>query len=165
MIGVNPPGHFLYYPGTTDEQIDRYAALCAKEDGCRARTDDLAASLRQANAEIPRPLALPSDQKGNVRIASFFGPMESTAAATPYAGPTIIDMWLSAAEGDASGLWAGSFIADVLFSKLFVCGQYAAFGRADAQAVRDYFSSGGQDDGTNLGHTTTTCVWGSRGSG
>ena len=28
MIGVNPPGHFLYYPGTTDEQIDRYAALC-----------------------------------------------------------------------------------------------------------------------------------------
>jgi pimeloyl-ACP methyl ester carboxylesterase len=46
MIGVNPPGHFLYYPGTTDEQIDRYAALCAKDDSCRARTDDLSASLR-----------------------------------------------------------------------------------------------------------------------
>ena len=160
MIGVNPPGHFLYYPRTTDEQIDRYAALCAKDDSCRARTDDLAASLRQANASIPdRWLFLPI-KKGNVRVASFFGLMESTAAATPYAGPTIIDMWLSAAEGDASGLWAGSFIGDLLFSKLFVWGQYAAFGSADAQAVRDYFSSGGQDDGTNLGHTTTTYIWG-----
>jgi hypothetical protein len=45
MIGVNSPGHFLYYPRTTDEQIGRYAALCAKDDGCRARTDDLSASL------------------------------------------------------------------------------------------------------------------------
>ena len=160
MIGVNPPGHFLYYPGTTDEQIGRYAALCAKDDSCRARTDDLAASMRQANADIPdRWLFLPI-KKGNVRIASFFGLMESTTAATPYAGPTIIDMWLSAAEGDASGLWAGSFIADLFFSKLFVWGQYAAFARADAQAVGDYFSSGGHDDGTNLGRTTTTYIWG-----
>jgi TAP-like protein len=86
--------------------------------------------------------------------------MESTAAATPYAGPTIIDMWLSAAEGDASGLWSGSFIGDLFFSKLFVWGQYAAFGRADAQAVRDYFAAAGQDDGTNLGHTVTTYIWG-----
>jgi pimeloyl-ACP methyl ester carboxylesterase len=160
MIGVNPPGHFLYYPRTTDEQIDRYAALCAQDDGCHARTADLSASMRQTNAEIPdRWLFLPI-KKGNVRIASFFGLMESTAAATAYAGPTIIDMWLSAAEGDASGLWAGSFIGDLLFSKLFVWGQYAAFGSADAQAARDYFSSGGQDDGANLGHTTTTYIWG-----
>jgi hypothetical protein len=95
-----------------------------------------------------------------VRIASFFGLMESTAAATPYAGPTIIDMWLSAGEGDASGLWCGSFIGDLFFSKLFVWGQYAAFARVDAQAVRVHFSSGGQDDGTNLGRTTTTYIWG-----
>jgi pimeloyl-ACP methyl ester carboxylesterase len=160
MVGVNPPGHFLFYPHTTDEQIDRYAALCAQDDSCRARTDDLAASMRQANAEIPdRWLFLPI-KKGNLRIASFFGLMESVAAGAPYAGPTIVNMWLSAAEGDASGLWSGSFIADVLFPKLFVWGQYAAFGRADAQAARDYFSSGGQDDGTNLGRSATTYIWG-----
>jgi pimeloyl-ACP methyl ester carboxylesterase len=63
MIGVNPPGHFLCYPGTTEEQIDRYAALCAKDDGCRARTNDLSASLRQANAEI-RTASFPADQEG-----------------------------------------------------------------------------------------------------
>jgi pimeloyl-ACP methyl ester carboxylesterase len=160
MVGVNPPGHFLYYPDTTNEQIGRYAALCAKDDICRARTEDLAVSMRQANTEIPdRWLFLPI-KKGNVRIASFMGLMESTAAATPYAGPTIIDMWLSAAEGDPSGLWAGSFIGDLFFAKLFVWGQYAAFGSADAQAARDYFSTGGQDDATNLGRATTTYIWG-----
>ena len=29
MIGVNPPGHFLWDPKATDEQIRQYAALCA----------------------------------------------------------------------------------------------------------------------------------------
>jgi hypothetical protein len=86
--------------------------------------------------------------------------MESSAAATPYASPTIIDLWLSAAEGDASGLWAGSFIGDVFFSKLFVWGQYASFGMADAQASRAYFSAGGHDDGSNIGRATTRYVWG-----
>ena len=69
-------------------------------------------------------------------------------------------MWLSAAEGDASGLWAGSLIADVLFPKLFVWGQYASFGRADAQAARDYFSNGGQEDGSNIGRAASTFGWG-----
>jgi pimeloyl-ACP methyl ester carboxylesterase len=160
MIGVNPPGHFLWDGRTTDEQIGRYAALCAKDDSCHARTNDLAISMRQANANMPDRWVFLPIKKGNVRIASFFGLMESTSAATPYAAPTIIDMWLAAAEGDASGLWAGSFIGDLLFSRLFVWGQYAAFGRADAQAARAYFSSGGLDDGTNLGRTTTTYVWG-----
>jgi pimeloyl-ACP methyl ester carboxylesterase len=160
MIAVNPPGHFLSYPSTTDEQIGRYAALCAKDDTCRRRTDDLSAALHRTDAEIPsRWLFLPI-KKGNVRITSFFGLMESSPDAAVGAGPTIVDMWLSAAEGDASGLWSGSFIADVLFSKLFVWGQYASFARADAQAVRDYFSAGEQVDGTNIGHAATTFSWG-----
>ena len=36
MIGVNPPGHFLWDAKTTGEQIRRYAALCAQDDSCRA---------------------------------------------------------------------------------------------------------------------------------
>ena len=163
MIAVNPPGNFLSYSSTTDEQIGRYAALCAKDDTCRRRTDDLSATLHPTDAEIPnRWLFLPI-KKGNVRITSFFGLMESSPDAAVGAGPTIVDMWLSAAEGDASGLWAGSLIADVLFPKVFVWGQYASFGRADAQAARDYFSPGEQVDGTNIGHAATTFSWGDGG--
>src|SRR5436190_11602736 len=53
MIAVNPPGHFLWDAKTTDEQIRRYAALCAKDDSCSRRTDDLVASIKGATADIP----------------------------------------------------------------------------------------------------------------
>ncbi|HET7767879.1 MAG TPA: alpha/beta fold hydrolase, partial [Chloroflexota bacterium] len=53
MIGVNPPGHFLWDARTMDEQIGRYAALCAGDARCRVRTDDLAASLRRTAAAMP----------------------------------------------------------------------------------------------------------------
>jgi len=159
MIGVNPPGHFLWDPTTIDEQIDRYAALCTKDESCRARTDDLAASLHRTDAEIPERWSFLPIKKGNVRVLSWFGLMESSPATGLFAGPLMLDMWLSAAEGDASGLWAGSFIGDVLFPRAFVWGQYASFGRADAQAVRDYFSTTPQDE-TNIGRAATTYVWG-----
>src|SRR6266545_1034449 len=87
MIAVNPPGHFLWDAQTTDQQIGRYAALCSKDDACRKRTVDLTASLRRTAADIPdRWLFLPI-KEGNVRIASFWGLMESTSAAAPLSAP------------------------------------------------------------------------------
>ncbi len=60
MVAVNPPGNFLLDADTTDEQIGRYAALCADDDSCRTRTDDLAATMRRTAADIPdRWLFLP----------------------------------------------------------------------------------------------------------
>jgi len=53
MIGVNPPGNFLWDAKTTDEQIRKYSALCAEDDSCRKRSDNLAASVSQALADIP----------------------------------------------------------------------------------------------------------------
>ena len=163
MLGVNPPGHFLWDPRTTDEQISRYAALCARDDSCRTRTDDLTASMHLPDVDIPDRWFFLPIKKGNVRIFSWFGLMESSSAAPVASGPMIIDMWLSAAEGDASGLWSVSFIGDVLFPRAFVAGQYAAFASADAQAAPDYFSAGERDDGTNFGRATTSYVWGNGG--
>src|SRR5204862_912298 len=53
MIGVNPPGKFLWDARTTGEQIRRYAALCAEDTSCRDRTPDLAASLTSSFAHVP----------------------------------------------------------------------------------------------------------------
>ena len=89
-------------------------------------------------------------QEGNVRVASFTGLFETTSEA-PASAPVIIDSWLSAAEGDASGLWFSSLFVDLLFPKLFVWGQYAAAAMLDAQAAPEYFSSGGQERDWNLG--------------
>jgi pimeloyl-ACP methyl ester carboxylesterase len=159
LIGVNPPGHFLWDARTTDDQIERYAALCSKDPSCSDRTDDLAATMRET--KIPdRWLFLPI-KDANVRIASFFGLMESRpSSAAPIAGPQILDSWLSAAGGDASAMWFTSIFGDLLLPKLFVWGQYAAFGRADQQAVRDYFASARPADDDNLGQASSTYVWG-----
>ena len=162
MIGVNPPGHFLWDPKRTDEEIGRYAALCSTDKSCSERTNDLAATMRRTVAGMPgRWLFLPI-KKGNVRVASFMGLMESRPEASPFAAPLILDSWLSAANGDASKLWVASVLSDFLFPKLFVWGEYASFGRPDAQAARDYFSAAGagQERGSNLGAAATAFIWG-----
>src|SRR6266508_565999 len=161
MIGVNSPGHFLWNAQTTDEQIGRYADLCSKDESCGKRTDDLAATMRRTDAEIPERWWFLPIKDGNVRVASFLGLMESrTSDAAPISAPMILDSWLSAAEGDASGFWFASVFGDLLFPKLFVWGEYTAVGRADAQVARDYFSSGGQERGSNLGEAATASFWG-----
>src|SRR5215207_6332645 len=159
MVAVNPPGNFLSDADTTDEQIGRYAALCADDDSCRARTDDLTATIRRTTADIPgRWLFLPI-KDANVRVVSMFGLLDSTAAASPTPAPMTLDAWLSAAEGDASGFWFTSVLGDLLFPELFVRGQYAAAPMLDAQAARDYFASG-HGDLSNLARAATAFTWG-----
>src|SRR5215204_2192850 len=162
MVAVNPPGNFLLDADTTDQQIGRYAALCADDDSCRTRTDDLAATMRRTTADIPdRWLFLPI-KDANVRVVSMFGLLDSTPAASPTPAPMTLDAWLSAAEGDASGFWFTSVLGDLLFPELFVRGQYAAAPMLDAQTARDYFARG-QGDLSNLGRAATAFTWGGGG--
>jgi len=162
MIGVNPPGHFVWDPETTDEQIRYYADLCSEDAGCRDRTDDLAATMRRTAANIPdRWLFLPI-KEGNVRLASFFGLMESTAGPAPLRAPVTLDSWLSASDGDASGFWFASFLADFTFPESFVWGETAATAMLDAQVADAYYSAGG-DPGSILGNPGTDFVWGGGG--
>ena len=47
-----------------------------------------------------------------------------------------IDSWLAASDGDASGLWLTSLIADAFFPGEFVWGEFASAARLDAQQAR-----------------------------
>jgi uncharacterized membrane protein YdfJ with MMPL/SSD domain/pimeloyl-ACP methyl ester carboxylesterase len=159
MIGVNPPGGFVWSPQTTDGQIRRYTGLCARDDSCRKQTDDLAASMRRTAADLPDRWWFLPIKNGNVRLASFFGLMESTAEAAPLSAPMTLNSWLGAAKGDASGFWFQSLLADFAFPKAFVWGDYGAASRADARAAERYFSSGG-NRGSILGDPGTEFLWG-----
>ncbi len=158
MIGVNPPGNFLWDAKTTDEQIRKYSALCANDESCHERTDDLAAVL--GTTHIPDHWFFLPIKKGNVRIASFYGLMESTGDAAPLSAPITLSTWLSAAKGDASGFWFMSLLADLAFPKSFVWGQMAAAARADAAAAKRYFSPGGRRTESILGNPGTDFIWG-----
>ena len=64
MVGVNPPGNFIYSGAEIDQGIERYSALCAKQPACRARTANLAASMKHTAARHAEQLVLPADQAG-----------------------------------------------------------------------------------------------------
>jgi pimeloyl-ACP methyl ester carboxylesterase len=71
MIGVNPPGHFVWEPSTIDCQLRYYAQLCAQDVVCRTRTPDLAATVRRVAHAMPsRWLGIPIDP-GKVKAVSF----------------------------------------------------------------------------------------------
>jgi len=67
-----------------------------------------------------------------------------------------LDAWLAAADGDASGFWLQSLLADIAFPESFAWGQMAAAGRLDARAATDAFSSGSLRPDSNLGDAATT---------
>jgi pimeloyl-ACP methyl ester carboxylesterase len=162
MIAVNPPGHFLWDGRTTDEQIARYAEHCSQDESCSTRTDDLVATMRQTAGEIPERWFFLPVKDGNVRVTSFYGLMETTADAAegPLSGPMTLGSWLAAEDGDASGFWFQSLLADLAFPESFVWGQMAAVARLDAEAATKSFSSGSLKPETNLGDAATAFQWG-----
>jgi hypothetical protein len=54
MIAVEAPGATVHEPQVVDEQLKYYAALCAQDARCSARTDDLAEAMRKVSRELPR---------------------------------------------------------------------------------------------------------------
>ena len=142
MIGVNPPGHFLWDAKTTGEQIERYAALCAKDSSCRSWTPDLGASIHSAYAHMPDHWWFLPIRKGNVRLGAFWGLMHTTTdGAGPLNGPWTIDTLLAADEGDGSGAWLMSLMTQAIFPRIQVWGDVAAVGRADAAHARRFFAT------------------------
>jgi RND superfamily putative drug exporter len=142
MIGVNPPGHFLWDAKATDELIGRYSRLCAQDSSCSKRTDDLAASMRDTSAHMPKRFWGLPVASGTAKMASFYGLMESTSESAPLAAPMTFDSWISAADGDPSGLWFMGLMGRLAFPEAFVWGEVAAVARADAQAIDRYFATG-----------------------
>jgi len=143
MIGVNPPGNFIWNPKTTDEQIGRYAALCAQATSCRSRTPDLAASVKSSFAHVPSHWLFLPIKKGDFKAAAFFGLMnETSAGGNSIAAPLTINSLLSADKGDASGAWFLSFMAQLTFPSSFVWGEMAAMGRSDATYAKHFYASG-----------------------
>ena len=142
MVGVNPPGNFIWYPRTTDEQIRKYAALCARQESCSSRTSDLAATFAATSRSICRAAGASSASSPATHAsAPFFGLMHSTGAASPISAPMTIDSWLAAAHGDPSGLWLLSTLSQLVFPDVQVKGDAAAVARTDARYARRFFAS------------------------
>ena len=159
MIGVNPPGNFLWDAKTTGEQIRRYATLCAQAASCRSRTPDLAASVKSAFAHVPSHWLFLPIKKGDFQAAAFFGLInETSAGGGPIAAPLTINTLLSAGQGDASGAWFLSLMAQITFPSAFVWGQMAAISRSDVTYAKHFFASGA-GRGSLIGSPGNDLIW------
>jgi pimeloyl-ACP methyl ester carboxylesterase len=162
LIGVNPPGNFLYSGAEIDQGIERYSALCAQQPACRARAANLAASMQHTAAHMPSRWYFLPIKPGNVLVGTFLGLTEATAVDSPLSGPMTLNSWISAAQGNPSGLWLLSEMAGLILPTSFVWGEFASIGMADAQPVDRYFSSGA-DRGSIIGNPLAEFLWGAGG--
>ena len=84
MVGVNPPGNFIYSGAEIDQGIERYSALCAKQPACRARTANLAASMKHTAAHMPSSWFSLPIKPGNALVGTFLGLTEATSVAVRH---------------------------------------------------------------------------------
>jgi pimeloyl-ACP methyl ester carboxylesterase len=163
MIGVNPPGNYIYSGAEIDQGIERYSTLCAQQPACRARTANLAASMQHTAAHIPSRWYFLPIKPGNVLVGTFLGLIDGATAADPgLSGPMTLNSWISAAQGDPSGLWLLSLVAGLDLPQSFTWGEFASIGMADAQPAERYFSSGA-GEGSIIGNPFTEFLWGAGG--
>ncbi|MDX6723233.1 MAG: hypothetical protein QOD73_1637 [Solirubrobacteraceae bacterium] len=158
MIGVNPPGHFVWDPAQTDRQLRRLAAMCGHGAACHTGSRDISAGIRDTRAHLPSRWGPFPIHSGNVGIASFFGLMDSSRAAAPISAPMTLDAWHAAAGGDPSGLWFQSIVAGLVFPRAQVWGDSAAMARIDAAAAAAHFRAG-RGATSVLGDAGTRFLW------
>ena len=155
MVGVNPPGHFLWKPEVVDSQVSYYAALWKQAKG--PATPDLAEVMRSVNTNMPRHwLFLPIDP-GKVQIMAFVMLYHRTSA------PIIFDTYLAAAKGDPSGLALMSLAYDLMMPKMMTWGEFFSKGcSADFLPGVDYRAEL-TTPGAILGSPMALLIWGSAG--
>lgn len=125
MIAVNPPGHFVWEPSTLDDQIAYDSALCANDETCSDRTNDLELSIRNVLKNMPeRWLLIPIDP-GKVRYITHFMLFHRGTASA------VFDAYLAAEAGDPSGLALLSLTFDLMIPYTITWGDWMAKGSID----------------------------------
>jgi pimeloyl-ACP methyl ester carboxylesterase len=153
MMGVNPPGRFVWEPDMIDAQIEQYARLYEQTDN--PRTADLAETMRNVSHNMPERWLFLKIDPGKVKATTFAMLFNRGTAAM------VFDAWLSAEEGDPSGLALMSLAYDFVIPNLSVYGEFFSKAvSADYDANRDYFTEMDPPDSI-IGAPLSKLLWGS----
>ena len=158
LIGVNPPGNFVFNGDVFDQQLEHYSTLCAQDPVCRAGTGDLAASMKQTAASMPRRWLFLPIKRGNVLVTTQLGMAETIGSGQPFVAPVMLNLWNSAANGDPSGLWLMSLLGGLIVPTSFTWGESASIVQLDAHAAGGYFGSAA-GHGSIIGDPASALLW------
>ena len=152
MIGVNPPGHFIWEAATIERQLEQYSQLCARDANCSQRAASLTDSMRNVSANMPKNWLFMKIDPGKVKIISHVLLYHRSTA------PMVFDAWLAAERGDPSGFALMSLAFDLLMPNIFTWGDLAAKGvNSDFDPERDYNNLRVND--TILGAPLSLLIW------
>jgi len=134
MIAVDAPGATVHEPRVVDEHLRHYAALCAQDARCSARTDDLAEAMHRVSYNMPRRWLFLPVNAGLVQVATL-----QFLASTQEAAK-VFDVWLAAADGDPSGMALLTLLGPRRFASASVWGDNAAkrTSLGEYDSARDY---------------------------
>lgn len=153
MIGVNPPGRFIWEPAMVDAQIEYYSQLWAKDETARVRTANLAETMRNVSRDMPKRWLLFPIDSGKVNTMAFMMFFSRNTSAM------VFDAFVAAEHGDASGLALMSMAYDFMVPKSFVWGDFfAKGGSADLDPNRDYAATLRAPDSI-IGSPVAFAIW------
>ena len=164
LVAVNPPGRFVWDPLHTEMQLRQYAALCAEDAHCSARTTDLITTMQDVSNNMPASWMGISVDAASVRLITFISFMESLQlpdVPVPMNGPAAIDMWLDAAEGDASGMALVSLLTPLVLPSIGERGHFLAMGGSAVDYIDPtrHYKTEFTMPGTTIGAPFSLFVW------
>lgn len=154
MIGVNPPGRFVWEPQMIDNQLRYYADLWRKDSIMSHKSPDLYATMKNVLNDMPRRWLFLSIDPGKVKVVTFFLLFHRNTAAQAF------DAYLAAERGDPGGLAMMSLAYDYMVPSLMIWGDLASKAvSADFDSTRNYSA---EPDPSNfpLGSPMTRLLWG-----
>lgn len=154
MIGVNPPGRFVWEPRVLDAQLKHYAALWSKDSLVATKSRDLSATMQTVLNAMPHSWLFFSIDPGKVRVVTFALLFHRGSAAM------VFDAYIAAEQGDPSGLALMSLAYDFVLPSMMTWGDLASKAvSADFDSARDYSPEMDPSD-LPLGSPMGKLLWG-----
>jgi pimeloyl-ACP methyl ester carboxylesterase len=154
MIGVNPPGHFVWEPEMIDEQLKHYANLWLRDSVMIKTNPDLYRTMQNVLNTMPHRWLFFRINPGKVKVVTFALLFHRGTAAM------VFNAYVAAEHGDPSGLALMSMAYDYVMPSLMNWGDLAskAVG-ADFDSTRNYSSEMEPAD-KPLGSPMSKVLWG-----
>ena len=135
MIGVNPPGHFVWNPQTTDSLLNYYNWLWSKDSVMSLKAAYISETMRQVLNNMPRKWLFFSLNPGKIKVITLALLFHRNTAAM------VFDTYVAAEQGDPSGLALMSFAFDYIMPSMMIWGDLASKAiSADYDSTRDYIN-------------------------
>lgn len=151
MVGVNPPGHFVWWPKKTEQIISKYDALF---DSTNTNNLTINESIALAFKNMPKKWTVFTLDPEKIKATSFVLLYRKQSAVMVFDS-----YWKAAEKGDYSGLYLMQLAYDYLVPKMFTWGDLFNKGAsADFDKSLNYAELL-EPDSFKIGAPLSTLIW------